>query len=225
MGRARRRLRRPLPTRSLDAAEPASAHTRGHPMLAAFKRPRAYRFVDETPAHRDRQEAPLQDPRAGARGRRRRPARASVTLQRCERRPGDHRDRSGDSTRHSTFRRAWRRLLAGESGVGPITAVRRLVHAGPNRRRGARLRRRERCSGPSAPGARRGSRSWRSWPPRARRLPTRGCRPAPASSRSPTTSVWGWSSTPRWPGSRRPRQRRPACCAEGVRGVSPYYVP
>ena len=33
---------------SLDAAA-CEAHTRGHPMLAAFKRPRAYRFVEQLP--------------------------------------------------------------------------------------------------------------------------------------------------------------------------------
>ena len=36
------------PTRPLDAAA-LEAHCHGHPMLAAFKRPRAYRFVDALP--------------------------------------------------------------------------------------------------------------------------------------------------------------------------------
>ena len=48
MGRGGGGLRRARPTTALDAAA-CEAHCSGHPMLAAFKRPRAYRFVPELP--------------------------------------------------------------------------------------------------------------------------------------------------------------------------------
>ena len=108
------------PTSALDAAA-LRGTCHGHPMLADFKRPRAYRFIGAIPLHRDRQEAPLSDPGAGARRRSGRQARAPVTP------TGISADPVITGIGAVTplgldVPESWRRLLAGESGVRQITA-------------------------------------------------------------------------------------------------------
>ena len=80
------------PTTELDAAA-CEAHCSGHPMLAAFKRPRAYRFVDELPMtatgkklHYQVREQARRTPPQGL-------LPAPVSSQRAAPRPGGHRDR------------------------------------------------------------------------------------------------------------------------------------
>ncbi len=174
------------------------------------------------PAHRNRQEAPLQDPRAGARGRRRRPARTSVTSNTASADPvitgigavtplGTRRPRDVAATARRRLRRR------------PDHAVRRLVHADPDRGRGQGF------DGEQLMGTKRSRRSARfsqlAMAAAREAFADAGLQPAPGSSRSPTTSASAWSSTPPSPASRRPRPTSRPCCADGVRGVSPYYVP
>ena len=168
---------------ALDAAA-CEAHCNGHPMLAAYKRPRAYRFVSELPMtatgkkvhYQVREQASAATPRDGL-------LPAPVSDPAPSARDPVVTGIGAITPLGSTAPETWQGLIAGRSGISPIESFDASGPAGPDRRRDPRLRRR----GAARPQARSplGAllASWRS-PRRARRSPTPALTPPPRPTRS-----------------------------------------